>query len=206
MRKPKLFLFDEPLSNLDAKLRMEMRSELKRLHQMLGVTVVYVTHDQIEAMTLASRIAVMNKGRIEQLGTPEEVYNRPASRFVAEFMGAPPMNMLPAEGRDGGLDIGPGIAFWPVTPPARPVTVGIRPEAFKFEAFDGALSMSGIVDLIELTGPEKIVSVDLQGIHTTATISAEVPLELGQAITLHVAPARLSVFENATGRRIDPGR
>ena len=110
VRKPRLFLFDEPLSNLDAKLRMEMRSELKRLHQMLRVTVVYVTHDQIEAMTLATRIAVMNKGRVEQLGTPEEVYNRPATRFVAEFTGAPPMNMLPEEGRDGGLGIGPGGA------------------------------------------------------------------------------------------------
>ena len=89
VRKPKLFLFDEPLSNLDAKLRMEMRGELKRLHQMLGVTIVYVTHDQIEAMTLATRVAVMRDGHIEQLGTPEEIYNRPATTFVADFMGSP---------------------------------------------------------------------------------------------------------------------
>ena len=96
VREPKLFLFDEPLSNLDAKLRMEMRSELKRLHQMLAATIVYVTHDQIEAMTLATRIAVMRDGRIEQLGTPDEIYNCPATSFVAEFVGAPPMNLIRA--------------------------------------------------------------------------------------------------------------
>ena len=94
VRKPQVFLFDEPLSNLDAKLRMETRTELKRLHQMLGTTIVYVTHDQIEAMTLATRIAVMRNGRIEQLGTPEEVYDRPATLYVAGFVGSPPMNVL----------------------------------------------------------------------------------------------------------------
>src|SRR5439155_18861520 len=96
VRKPQVFLFDEPLSNLDAKLRLEMRTELKRLHQMLQTTVVYVTHDQIEAMTLATRIAVMRDGRIEQLGTPEEIYNEPATLYVAGFVGAPSMNMLQA--------------------------------------------------------------------------------------------------------------
>ena len=94
MRKPEVFLFDEPLSNLDAKLRMEMRTEMKRLHQMLKTTVVYVTHDQIEAMTLATRIAVMRDGRIEQLGTPEEIYDHPATLYVAAFVGSPPMNVL----------------------------------------------------------------------------------------------------------------
>ncbi|MGO7207664.1 ABC transporter ATP-binding protein, partial [Rhizobium ruizarguesonis] len=103
VRKPEVFLFDEPLSNLDAKLRMEMRTEIKRLHQMLKTTVVYVTHDQIEAMTLASRIAVMRDGRIEQLGTPEEIYNHPATLYVATFVGAPPMNLLKATARDGRL-------------------------------------------------------------------------------------------------------
>src|SRR5690606_7894372 len=93
VREPKIFLFDEPLSNLDAKLRMEMRAEIKRLHRLLETTIVYVTHDQIEAMTLATRIAVMNKGQIEQIGTPEEIYGRPATVFVASFVGAPPMNM-----------------------------------------------------------------------------------------------------------------
>lgn len=132
VREPKLFLFDEPLSNLDAKLRMEMRRELKRLHQMLGVTVVYVTHDQIEAMTLATRIAVMNEGQIEQLGTPAEIYDQPKSRFVAEFMGVPPMNMLPASSTvDGGLRLTGTEAIWPYKIPAPEVIVGIRPEALK---------------------------------------------------------------------------
>ncbi|TIV05933.1 MAG: sugar ABC transporter ATP-binding protein, partial [Mesorhizobium sp.] len=105
VRKPQVFLFDEPLSNLDAKLRLEMRTELKRLHEMLETTVVYVTHDQIEAMTLATRIAVMRDGRIEQLGTPEEIYNQPATLYVAGFVGAPAMNMLEATVEGGKLAI-----------------------------------------------------------------------------------------------------
>lgn len=203
VRKPKLFLFDEPLSNLDAKLRMEMRSELKRLHQMLGVTVVYVTHDQIEAMTLATRIAVMNGGRIEQLGAPEEIYNRPASRFVAEFMGAPPMNMLPANTVEGGLEIGNGTALWPIAAPAESVLIGIRPEALKLQPFEGALRLSGKVDLIELTGPEQIISVNLQGGSVTATIPAEAHVKLGQEISLYVDSSRLSAFAAATGARLE---
>ena len=105
VRKPQVFLFDEPLSNLDAKLRVDMRTEIKRLHQLLQTTVVYVTHDQIEAMTLATRIAVMRDGRIEQLGTPEEIYNYPATLYVAGFVGAPSMNMLQATVEDGTLAI-----------------------------------------------------------------------------------------------------
>src|SRR5690606_5657253 len=137
VRKPEVFLFDEPLSNLDAKLRLEMRAEIKRLHQMLKTTVVYVTHDQIEAMTLATRIAVMHEGQIEQLGTPEEIYNRPATLYVAGFVGAPPMNMLQAKRERDGLAIDGAEARFPL--PARfrntahgqgaPLVAGIRPEA-----------------------------------------------------------------------------
>ncbi|OOY03178.1 ABC transporter ATP-binding protein [Thioclava sp. F28-4] len=203
VREPKLFLFDEPLSNLDAKLRMEMRSELKRLHQMLGVTIVYVTHDQIEAMTLATRIAVMNGGRIEQIGTPSEIYNRPNSRFVAEFMGAPPMNMLPATACDQGLQLGSMQTVWPCRAPDARVTVGIRPEALKTTEITGGLSLTGTVDLIELTGPEQIVSLNLGENKLTATLPAEEPLSLGQSLTVYVDPARLSVFDAETGVRVE---
>ncbi len=198
VRKPRLFLFDEPLSNLDAKLRMEMRSELKRLHQMLGVTVVYVTHDQIEAMTLATRIAVMQGGRIEQLGTPEDIYDRPATRFVAEFMGAPPMNMLPATPVPGGLRLDGTGTVLPCAA-AAPLLVGIRPEALRLAPAPGALALTGTVDLVELTGPERIVSVDLGDRRITATLPAEQRVAPGEVITLHTDPARLSAFDPDTG-------
>src|SRR4029077_19749534 len=135
VRKPQVFLFDEPLSNLDAKLRMETRTELKRLHQMLKTTVVYVTHDQIEAMTLATRIAVMRDGKIEQLGTPEEVYNSPATLYVAGFVGAPPMNMLnvavtgdrlSVDGSQVGLPI--PERFGGIAGDHRQLILGVRPE------------------------------------------------------------------------------
>ena len=203
VRKPKLFLFDEPLSNLDAKLRMEMRSELKRLHQLLGVTIVYVTHDQIEAMTLATRIAVMNAGRVEQLAAPEEIYNRPATRFVAEFIGSPPMNILPAVAAEGGLKLGPGGPLWQVAAPHEPVVVGIRPEAFRLAAEAGDLTFSGTVDLIELTGPEKIVSVDIAGQPLIATFPAQTRLSLSERVDLHADPARLSAFEHRSGQRVN---
>ncbi|MEX1662585.1 ABC transporter ATP-binding protein [Thioclava sp. 15-R06ZXC-3] len=203
VRKPKLFLFDEPLSNLDAKLRMEMRSELKRLHQMLGVTVVYVTHDQIEAMTLATRIAVMNRGQIEQLGTPAEIYNRPTSRFVAEFMGAPPMNILPTSAVAGGLRLGTTQTVWRCHHPASEIVVGIRPEALKTKTIAGGLRLSGRVELIELTGPEQIVSLALDGASITASLPAEEELRLGQALDLYVDTERLSAFDAETGLRVE---
>ena len=204
VRKPRLFLFDEPLSNLDAKLRMEMRSEIKRLHQMLGVTVVYVTHDQIEAMTLATRIAVMKDGKIEQLGPPEEIYNRPASRFVAEFMGAPPINMLPATAVEGGLRIGATDLVLPCTPPATAVTLGIRPEALRPAPSPGAITLAGTIDMVELTGPEQIVTLDLGQDHIVATLSADLALARGERLELYLDPARISVFDDASGLRISP--
>ncbi|WP_413219643.1 ABC transporter ATP-binding protein [Tritonibacter mobilis] len=203
VRKPQLFLFDEPLSNLDAKLRMEMRSELKRLHQMLGVTVVYVTHDQIEAMTLASRIAVMREGCIEQLGTPAEIYNRPASRFVAEFMGSPPINILDTHQLPDGLEIAQGASFLSGLSASQPVVLGVRPEALKPTPFEGALQWQGVVDLIELTGPEQIVSVMLNDTRVTATLPADLALTIGQETTLFVDPNRLLFFDAQDGQRID---
>ena len=161
VRNPKIFLFDEPLSNLDAKLRMEMRTELKRLHQLTKTTVVYVTHDQIEAMTLATRIAVMRNGRIEQLGTPEEIYNRPATLYVATFVGAPPMNLLAATAQADGVTVdGTGIALalpgLEAVPSGRRLVLGVRPEAVG-QAGEG-IGFSAHCEVAELTGPERIVT------------------------------------------------
>src|SRR6201996_4732695 len=165
-RDPKLFLFDEPLSNLDAKLRVEMRAEIKLLHQRTKTTTVYVTHDQVEAMTLGDRIAVMSGGKVEQFGTPEDIYARPATRFVAEFIGSPAMNMIPA------VRAGAGVAAKGVDLPltvaqrdalqknaAGQLTYGLRPEAVQFAA-DG---VPGTLRFTEPTGPETYATVETAG-------------------------------------------
>ncbi|WP_319411662.1 ABC transporter ATP-binding protein [uncultured Cohaesibacter sp.] len=211
VRKPKLFLFDEPLSNLDAKLRMEMRGELKRLHQMLGVTIVYVTHDQIEAMTLATRVAVMRDGHIEQLGTPEEIYNRPATTFVADFMGSPPINMFKGQHLPETRLIELELADTPIALdeavlsacaqdiPAK-VIMGIRPEAFGLEPIQGGISIDCVVEIVELTGPEKIVSLDVRGQRVIATFKPEQNFKPGDRVTLHASKDKISIFDAETGK------
>ena len=211
VRKPKLFLFDEPLSNLDAKLRMEMRGELKRLHQMLGVTIVYVTHDQIEAMTLATRVAVMRDGHIEQLGTPEEIYNRPATTFVADFMGSPPINMFKGQPLSGTDLIELDVADRPfalesakrankATNVPEKLVVGIRPEAFSLEPIEGGISFDCVVEIVELTGPEKIVSFDVKGQRLIATFKPEKDFRVGEKVCLHASQDKLSIFDAETGK------
>lgn len=160
VRDPEVFLFDEPLSNLDAKLRVQMRTEIKALRQRLGITSIYVTHDQDEAMTLADRIVVLNAGKIEQIGSPMELYDQPANMFVAGFMGSPPMNFLPARTEGGRLSTASG--------PLRGVKVnsdiptelvlGVRPEALRFTT-DG--EFRGVVEVIEPQGAQTLVSVRL---------------------------------------------
>ncbi|KQY32812.1 sn-glycerol-3-phosphate ABC transporter ATP-binding protein UgpC [Rhizobium sp. Root483D2] len=187
VRKPQVFLFDEPLSNLDAKLRMETRTELKRLHQMLGTTIVYVTHDQIEAMTLATRIAVMRNGRIEQLGTPEEVYDRPATLYVAGFVGSPPMNVLDGVVTGEGVQLdgsGATIALPArlknAAPAGRRVKLGVRPEALRLatnEADRPALEVA--IEVIELTGPELVVTGRVSGQRVTACLPPRTRLTVG---------------------------
>src|SRR5437762_7964114 len=154
VRDPKVFLFDEPLSNLDAQLRVQMRVEIKRLQQELGTTSLYVTHDQVEAMTLADRLIVMNAGNVDQIGPPLDLYERPATTFVARFIGSPAMNLLPGEFRDGGVAIGEirltlggqqGEA-------GRPVTVGLRPEHLDL-ASDGPLALR--IELLERLGADR---------------------------------------------------
>jgi len=201
IREPKVFLFDEPLSNLDAKLRVQMRIEIRKLHNRLGVTSVFVTHDQIEAMTLADRLVVMNSGRIEQAGTPEDIYRAPASRFVASFVGSPPMNLVDAVVDEaGGIVIG-GVAL-PVPhrlAAGRKVTAGIRPE-------DVVLSESGElrsdVDFVEELGSFRLLHGRLNDVDFVVQVAAADRRATG-ALAFTVPPQRIHLFDAETGLRIE---
>jgi sn-glycerol 3-phosphate transport system ATP-binding protein len=189
VRQPQVFLFDEPLSNLDAKLRVQTRLEIQKLHRELGITALFVTHDQVEAMTLAERMIVMNAGRMEQFGTPEEVYNRPATTFVASFMGSPPMNLLKnAPNADFG---GPAGAI-----------LGIRPEHLQITGSGWAVQ----VDTIEMLGAERLVYGHLFGEPLIVRMDESLPSPVLGA-TLHVMPRpeRLHWFDSASGQRLEPG-
>ncbi|RYH06029.1 ABC transporter ATP-binding protein [Tropicimonas sp. IMCC6043] len=205
VRDPKVFLFDEPLSNLDAKLRVQMRSEIRELHKKLGTTIVYVTHDQIEAMTMADTIVVMRDGYVEQIGSPLDLYDRPANIFVGSFIGSPAMNML--EGRIGGdrqsfvSNRGTQIAFGaPVSPEAdRKVILGIRPE-------DIGVSETGtpaMVRQVEPTGADLHVNLDLDGDGFTALFHERLPLEEGQNMGLKVLADQAHFFDPDSGKRIE---
>ncbi len=159
VREPKVFLYDEPLSNLDAKLRHQMRIEIRKLHERLGITSVYVTHDQVEAMTLADRIVVMNEGKIEQIGTPDEIYNTPASVFVAKFMGTPPMNIFQVKISNGKMDF-LGIEVETGSSDDT-LFVGIRPEAIQDEESD--ISIEVAVTMVERLGSENIIYGECMG-------------------------------------------
>ena len=209
VRKPQVFLFDEPLSNLDAKLRLEMRSEIKRLHTMLKTTVVYVTHDQIEAMTLATRIAVMHEGRIEQLGTPEEIYNRPATLYVAGFVGAPPMNMLKVTLTDGVLTLAGSDATLPL--PTRfsdrtkanshELIAGIRPEALRLADTETTpFSFSAEIEALELTGPELITTARTGTQRVMASLPPRSKVALGGTHAFAFDEEALHLFDPATGK------
>ena len=206
VRKPQVFLFDEPLSNLDAKLRMEMRTELKRLHQMLKTTIVYVTHDQIEAMTLATRIAVMRDGRIEQLGSPDEIYNRPATLYVAGFVGAPPMNMLNATVEGAALNVDGSTASIPLPPRFKTsakqggrLVLGLRPESLRPAAM-GAGTLSAEIDVVELTGPELVVTARIGGQRLTATLPSKTRIAQGETFTFSFDEDAMHLFDRETGR------
>ncbi|SON56786.1 sn-glycerol-3-phosphate import ATP-binding protein UgpC [Hartmannibacter diazotrophicus] len=210
VRKPDVFLFDEPLSNLDAKLRMEMRTEIRRLHQMLKTTVVYVTHDQVEAMTLATRIAVMRDGRIEQIGTPEEIYNRPATQYVAAFVGAPPMNMLEARieqgklaiaGTDVTLSLPEGLAG--TVSDGQTVTLGIRPEILRIAGPDEQ-GLGVTVEVDELTGPERVVTGKVGGQLIVATLPAATRVSSGEVLNLAFDSRAMHLFDVGTGRNLAP--
>ncbi len=206
VRTPQVFLFDEPLSNLDAKLRVQMRVEIRALHRRMGVTSIYVTHDQIEAMTLADRVVVMREGRVEQVGTPLEIYDDPANVFVAEFMGAPAMNLLPARIEGGQAVLRDGTAL--ALPEAlrrdadegRAILYGIRPQDL-VPSDAGGLSCA--VDVVEPTGSETLIHASLgQGQALCAATGERVALAPGASIRLAPRPGRACVFDAASGARL----
>jgi multiple sugar transport system ATP-binding protein len=215
VREPKLFLFDEPLSNLDALLRVEMRTELKKLHQRIGKTTIYVTHDQVEAMTLATRVAILNKGVLQQVGTPHEVYNRPANLFVATFIGSPAMNLIPCmvEGRGnerltrisaaagGEADVLLPIPEALRVPLDTKLIIGLRPEAFSAKPGSGDTVLSTRASLIEPTGPEDMVLFDLGGHEAVARVGAGSVTDLGP-IRLAVDMQKAVFFDPQTELRI----
>jgi multiple sugar transport system ATP-binding protein len=208
VRRPQVFLFDEPLSNLDAKLRGQVRTEIKRLHQAIGTTIIYVTHDQVEAMTLADRIVILKGGEIEQVGTPDEVYNTPASVFVGGFIGSPAMNFARGTIRggevafDGGATIplhqhGIGKA---AGLEGREVIVGIRPEHF-VPAGDGH-ALSGRVQVVEPLGSDTLIHFALGSSNLTARVAPEMRPSPGETLSIGVDPSRVHLFDAATERAL----
>lgn len=207
VRDPLVFLFDEPLSNLDAKLRVDMRTEIKRLHQDMGTTIVYVTHDQIEAMTLASRIAVMNGGIVQQLGTPKEIYTKPANLFVATFMGSPSMNLVEVEADSNGLikleasgsevQIQTGLS-------AGRYTMGLRAEHLTEVAEgDTSVRFDAQIDVVEPAGSDTFVVTQLGGAEFVARIQGDADVAAGQRVGLSFDLDRLHFFNPETGVRVE---
>jgi sn-glycerol 3-phosphate transport system ATP-binding protein len=210
VREPALFLFDEPLSNLDARLRVQMRAEIRRLQRRLGVTSLFVTHDQTEAMTLGDRLVVMHAGHAAQVATPMEIWARPADTFVAGFIGSPSMNLLEAaladEGRAAKLRAGPALRFADGPrpgPEGRRLLLGARPEHLRTagEGEDGALDVA--LELVEPLGSESVLHGRLRsGEALTARVAGAVPAER-KALRLSIPPAEAHVFDAETGRRLD---
>lgn len=201
VRQPQVFLFDEPLSNLDAKLRAQTRLEIQKLHRELGVTSLFVTHDQVEAMTLAQRMIVMNAGRIEQIGTPDQVYGQPASTFVAGFIGSPPMNLLTGQAQGRRFDAGGITLDLPVPAPRDgALQLGIRPEHLK-PSPQGAWRMK--VEVLEMLGAERLVYGRIGNAAMTLRMeSTETPPQTGDEVALHVTAEHVHWFDAETGLRV----
>jgi multiple sugar transport system ATP-binding protein len=207
VRKPKVFLMDEPLSNLDARLRLEMRAELKKLHATLGITTVYVTHDQSEALGLSDRIAVVNRGVIQQCDTPREVYRDPANTFVAGFIGSPSMNLLDAEVTDGqtlrvrclGKEVTPTVAHALNAPT---VIAGIRPEDLSVTNRRTEGAAEATVSVVEPAGPFQWVDMTVGGTAVKGVAGPEEDLQPGSAVFLRFQPNKVHVFDTNTGQRL----
>ena len=193
--EPDVMLMDEPLSNLDAVLRVRMRSEIKKLQRRLGYTTIYVTHDQVEAMTMGDRIAVMNKGRIIQVGTPQEVYDRPATTFVATFIGSPQMNLIPGKAEDGVIEAAGGLRVPAPKSLRGRVLVGVRPEHFSLQPIPGAPSLEGRVDFVERLGSDTIIHVDTGDVVVVARFSGDLPVEQGGRVKLYARPGKIRIFD-----------
>jgi multiple sugar transport system ATP-binding protein len=220
VRDPDVFLFDEPLSNLDAKLRIEMRTEIKKLHQRLGKTIVYVTHDQIEAMTLASRIAVMDNGHIRQFAAPEEIYENPTDLFVAGFMGSPPMNILTGRVVRGSgcmIEIPDGAQTirFPAPPQSeatlsryvdREIKLGMRPETISRAGAQGEaphlFAFERVIDVVEPTGPDTMLVFTLGGQEAIARVRPEDRAPAGTQYRFEVDMHKAKIFDAATGNRL----
>jgi multiple sugar transport system ATP-binding protein len=222
VRDPRVFLFDEPLSNLDAKLRVDMRSEIKRLHQTTGTTIVYVTHDQIEAMTLATKIAVLKDGEIQQVGTPHEIYNRPRNLFVADFMGSPAMNLLDADIIGGGDGLKLSIARKDGSPltmsvptsvaagaieAGKKVVFGIRPEAITDEEsadrHAGKVEVvPGLVDLVEPAGSDTFVVTHLAGKPLVSRMRSDAAVKAGTTMPFAFNLDKALLFDPQSGLRL----
>ncbi len=217
-RSPTLFLFDEPLSNLDAQLRLEMRAEMKMMHRRLGKTICYVTHDQIEAMTLGDKIAVMKDGVVQQLGSPNEIYNNPVNRYVAGFIGGPPMNFIPCRIEPMGsgvgiaLDAGAGQKLIPIDIPAhaaralsrREVQLGVRPERMTDgDGRDDGSSLNVRVDLVEETGPDTLVFARVNGARVVSRIRPNFVPEIDSILPLYLDLTNVLLFDPVSGERLD---
>ncbi len=202
VRQPQVFLFDEPLSNLDAKLRAQTRLEIQKLHRELGVTSLFVTHDQVEAMTLAQRMIVMNAGVMEQIGTPEAVYAKPATTFVAGFIGSPPMNLLRGQVDGQVFRIGGHELKLPqAAPRAGDLILGARPEHLDVDP-QGAWPMQ--VEMVEMLGAERIVYGLLGGELVMVRVDGtHVPPKVGESVRLRIAAEHLHWFDAASGKRIE---
>ncbi len=209
VRSPEVFLFDEPLSNLDAKLRVAMRAEIRKLHRDLGVTSVFVTHDQNEAMTLADKLIIMNAGRVEQIGPPAEVYHRPASRFVADFIGSPAMNLLEGQFDDHGQFVhgtGGRLVVEQLNGVRRPglrAVLGVRPEDVRRTEPHAPGAVSGTVDYIEELGSARVIHADVAGSRLVAVDASGVSLAPGAQVHLSVASGVLHLFSLESGQRIE---
>ena len=216
VRDPKVFLLDEPLSNLDARLRIRMRRDLKALHERIGSTIVYVTHDQAEAMSMSSRIAVFDKGRLQQFGTPQEIYHRPANLFVANFVGEREVLFLEADAElednrllirtNGGLltveDVPP--SFGAVD--GRRAVLGIRPEAVRLVAAGSAGAMPAMVSEVEPSGPDLVVFATVEaGIDLSCRVDGGMDVARGERVALALVPERLLAFDPATGAALPLG-
>ena len=207
IREPKVFLFDEPLSNLDAKLRVQMRHEIRRIHKAVGATSIFVTHDQHEGMTLADRLVIMNKGTIEQIGTPEEIYEHPASLYVAGFVGSPAMNILPGTVAESGLSVllGDGQSLdINSTFKARPgqlVQIGLRPEKLSMDAKGRGL-LTAKFQFFEELGSARIYHLEIEDIPVDVVSDHKLDLTEGEKVCLTFQPSALHVFDGPSGRSL----
>jgi multiple sugar transport system ATP-binding protein len=202
VRQPSVFLFDEPLSNLDAALRVQMRADIRSLHDRLGSTSIFVTHDQVEAMTMSDRIMVLRHGKLEQAGSPLDLYDRPGNVFVAGFIGSPAMNLLPATAADGMVLLAEGVSVPLETSAEGAVTWGIRPEHLDWVPETGEGVLTGTVKGLERTGVADLVIAECAGRRVTALFSDRYPLARGAPVHLRPRPGLSHLFHGRTGERL----